>query len=150
MAVKFKTTNLLPEELAGKLAKAPAYAVYKPSPGYVPEKLAEAAKLYQPVKGTSPGSVYSTVALSETMKVAVRAGADKLSIRVEGPCVSDPTIVKKLIEIGFTENKGSHFSMHLSCGNVPVERVIGAILGSFGMEFKTPVPQLAKVKETCK
>jgi len=147
MAVKFKTTNLPPKDLLGSLAVAP---VHKPVPGELPSKLAEAGKLYQPVKGTSAGSVYATVALSETMKVAARVGSDKLSIRVEGLCITDPKVVKKLIEIGFTESKGTHFSMHLSCGNVPVERVIGAILGSLGREFKTPIPVLDRVKEISK
>lgn len=131
--------------------------VAKPSPAPAPvapagwpEKLSDAGKMYQPVKGTSQGSVYSTVALSETMKVAVRVGADKLSVRVEGSCVSNPTMIKKMAELGLTESKGSHYSMHMSCGNVPVERVIGAILAGLGVEFATPVPQLSRVKETCK
>ena len=133
------------------LGPAPAFT-QKPVPlpmGGI-EKLADAGKMYQPVRGTSSGSVYSVVALSDSMKVAVRVGAEKVSIRVEGPCTTQPSAVKKLVEMGFAESKGTHFSMHLSCGNVPVERVIGAVLAGIGAEFVTPVPTLAKVKESCK
>jgi hypothetical protein len=116
----------------------------------MPDKLAAAGKMYQPVRGTSAGSVYAVVAMSESMKVAVRVGPEKLSVRVEGSCVGLPATSKKLVEMGFQQSKGSHYSMHMNCGNVPIERVIGAVLAGLGMEFTTPVPVLDRVKESCK
>lgn len=133
------------------LAAKSAPKVAPPASSLVmPEKLANAGKLYQPVHGTSSGSVYSVVALSNSMKVAVRVGSEKVSVRVEGACVTDPAVAKKLVELGFADNKGSHFSMHLSCGDVPIDRVIGAVLASLGGEFVTPMPIFNKVKEQCK
>ena len=115
-----------------------------------PEKLADAVQMYQPVRGTSTGSVYAVVALSDSMKVAARVTDAKLSMRIEGTCLESPKLVAKMEEMGFTPTKGSHYSMHMACGEVPADRVIGAILGGLGVEFQTPLPMLTKVKEYCK
>ena len=115
-----------------------------------PEKLADASQMYQPVRGTSTGSVYSVVALSDLIKVAARVTGQKLSMRVEGKGIESQKIADKLTEMGFAPTAGSHYSMHMACGEVPADRVIGAILAGLGVEFQTPLPVLVKVKENSK
>ena len=106
----------------------------------VPVKLAEATKLFQPVKGTSAGSRYFVVGLGAGVQVAARfvgeaEGSAKVSVRIEGSAF--PKLATKIQEAGvFGADFGGSFdsnyaSMHVSLnGKKEAQRLIGAILGS--------------------
>jgi hypothetical protein len=103
-------------------------------------QLKAADKLFQPVKGTSPGSRYFVVGIGAGVKVAARFagkadGAAKISIRIEGEAF--PKLTGKIQEAGvFGPNFGGSFggdyaSMHCAVeGKKEAQRLVGAVLGS--------------------
>lgn len=96
--------------------------------------LVAATMVGQKVKGTSPDSVYRATAISQTVKVGTRISSKTLSIRVEGELTIPE--VTRLKEMGFSHSTGSHWSLHVSCGNVPVSQVYGGLLLRMGVEFE--------------
>lgn len=113
--------------------------------------LRDAKALYQRVVGTSPGSVYVVVAMSDTINVAAKMdGPMALSVRVEGKGLDDAATVAKLQSQKLTlkiKETFKYMSQHYPCNDdAPPQKVLGAILLGSGIEFNTPLPKVAKVK----
>ena len=101
-------------------------------------KLKDAQALGQKVHGTSSGSVYHTIALSEHVKVAARLSAGgSVSIRAEW--TDNPTAELKKLEEAGVHMKSGYGSIHFDAANVPVQRVIGAFLVGTGISWKAAV-----------
>lgn len=121
------------------LTKAAAYDPAYANINDTPIKLATASKLLQPVKGTSLGVVYYTIALSDNLRLAVRkisSPANRVSFRVEG--TATPAEKVKLQEAGMIQSTG-YWSMHLECEDVSMARVVGAFLMGLGINFNQQV-----------
>lgn len=95
--------------------------------------LGKAFKLYQPVYGTSGGSVYITVALLEGAQMAGRIAAGKLSLRMEGPGVDKYT--SPLADLGFGfKAKDGYASVHYDIQDEGLMlKTFGAVLGRLGI-----------------
>lgn len=90
--------------------------------------LAEATKLYQPVKATSGGSRYFVVALGSRVNIAARYKG-KLSVRVEGDLTD--SIQAILSGVGLDHAGEAHFSIHCEPeSNIEAAMVVGAIMGA--------------------
>lgn len=104
----------------------------QPKPGVIPLK--EAEVVGQQVTGTSPGSVYKTIAVSPGVKVAVRVNGSQLSLRVETTKNCTGADLTKVQASGLQMHSG-YGSLHLDTGNPQImRRTIGAFL--FGMDVK--------------
>lgn len=92
----------------------------------------------QKVHGTSTGSVYHTIALTDHLKVAARiTGGTSISLRAEW--TDNPKDdLKKLQEAGVVL-KGEYASVHFDAAGVPVQRVIGAFLMGTGINWKSVI-----------
>ena len=130
----------------------PAPVVKQPVDKVVPLRDAEA--LHQRVVGTSTGSTYVVVALSDKQVVKVAAkieGEGSLSVRVEGPGLAENEVVAALIAHGLTKKTQLNFtymSGHYQCdSNAPAAKVLGSILLGCGLTFSTPFPNITKVVE---
>lgn len=110
--------------------------------------LRDATALYQCVKGSSKGSVYVTVALNATVKVAARVMEQGLAVRVECSDETLSALESALAGVGIAV-KGDYASGHFSCTNVSPARVLGAILLDSGIKFDTPLPDVSKVAALC-
>jgi ribosomal protein L7/L12 len=102
--------------------------------------LKNAKAVGQKVHGTSPGSVYYTVALTDHVKLAARLyKTGSISIRAEW--TDNPTAeLKKLEDSGLQLKMGqSYGSIHFEAAGVPVERVVGAFLFGTGIAWKATV-----------
>jgi hypothetical protein len=111
--------------------------------------LSAAKALYQRVLGTSPGSIYVVVGITDDamVKVAARITNDNLSVRVEGS-LSDKAR-ERFLSQGL-DYKKDYMSGHFQCNpKVNADRVIGAILMGTGLEFSTPLPSMEKVRKLC-
>lgn len=103
-----------------------------------PVLLAQASKLHQPVKASSAGSVYHTIALGDGINLAARlkiAGASwKLSVRAEGAKLS---AYKPNLHAADVDVKSDYASLHLSGdgGLQMAQRAIGALLYGTGIPF---------------
>jgi hypothetical protein len=106
--------------------------------------LKQATKMYQPVKGTDPGSRYFAIAYGSGIAVAVRI-TNMVSIRVEGNLTSE--IKNTFHKMGIQDN-GTYLSGHFDAkgSNVIPERVVGAVLMGSGLEFTSPMPNLTYIK----
>lgn len=95
--------------------------------------LSNATQVYQPVSGTSGGSVYYVFARWPGMNLAVRHKVSQLSIRAEGPKVHD--YKSQLEGLGIACKGSSHYSVHLNVGAGPVmyARTLGAVLAGIGI-----------------
>lgn len=131
---------------ASNADKAPAPAIFTdtvpPDKLLVLElvKLVDADKMYQPVKGTSEGSRYYAVALSDGLKVAVRLKSKAISIRIEGAKLKE--YEKRLKIIGFT-NITNYTSLHLEIDNmVTAAKALGSVLVALKAGFVTPFPDV--------
>lgn len=91
--------------------------------------------LGQKVHGTSTGSVYHTIALTDHLKVAARiSGGTSISLRAEW--TDNPKDdLKKLQEAGVVL-KEQYASVHFDAAGVPIQRVIGAFLMGTGIVWK--------------
>ena len=116
----------------------------KPVP--VPEviHLKAAQALGQQVHGTSSGSVYYTIALTDHVKLAARLyKTGSISIRAEW--TDDPKDdLKKLQEAGL-QMKANYGSLHFDAADVPPQRVIGAFLMGTGIDWKASVKSGAEL-----
>jgi hypothetical protein len=108
-------------------------------------KLTDAVAMYQPVKSTSQGSTYVLVGIAGDLKFAARRKDQSLSIRVEGPVSAAKAA---LVAAGFNEEyitKG-YTSVHFhGIDSILAQRTIGAVLMGTGLQFSTPLPNMAKV-----
>lgn len=103
--------------------------------------LKAAQALGQKVHGTSSGSVYHTIAISEHVKVAARIyKSGSISIRAEWDGQPDAVKaeLKKLEESGL-QMKAGYGSIHFDAQEVPLQRVIGAFLVGTGIQWKAAV-----------
>lgn len=99
-------------------------------------ELANATEVYQPVQGTSPGSVYYVFAMFPGMNLAARIKGTKLSVRAEGSNVIN---YGQILTIDFKMDKSvqggsTHYSAHYSIneGTGLIVKTLGAIVGSLG------------------
>jgi hypothetical protein len=101
--------------------------------------------LYQPVRGTSSGSVYLVAALGDDLRCAVRINKSKLSIRVEGNVEAHQ---KALNDAGFKVSTDSnpYASAHLSINDRQTAmRTLGALLMAPGISWTTVMPDFNKL-----
>lgn len=99
-----------------------------------PVDLSAATKLHQPIKGTSGGSIYHVIALSNDAKVAARIKNTDVAIRVL-PANNAGAAACKLA--GLDEKSGGHWSLHLHPDNkLLVKKCIGAVLFAMGLNFE--------------
>jgi hypothetical protein len=111
--------------------------------GGSPVVLAEATRMYQPVKSTSAGSVYFVVGITanDDLKIAARYMGSKLSIRMEGEVQKYKTA---LIQSGFTSSVGDYVSMHVHPQDKLIaSKTLGAVLASLQVPFRTPLPDVS-------
>lgn len=108
----------------------------KPVPQVI--HLRDAKALGQKVHGTSAGSVYHTIALSEHVRVAARLSkGGSISIRTEWTD-SPSAELQKLVDAG-VQMKSNYGSIHFDSAGVPLERTIGAFLVGVGIKWKAAV-----------
>jgi ribosomal protein L7/L12 len=132
-------------DLTGKMASATASVqglaqAFAAKPVDAVISLKDAKALGQKVHGTSSGSVYYCVALTEHVKVAARLyETGGISIRAEW--TDNPTAELKKLEESGVQMKPSHKygSYHFDAGDVPLPRVIGAFLMGTGIAWKAVV-----------
>jgi len=121
-------------EAMGNLGQA--FGAVKPVDKVIDLKSAKA--LGQKVHGTSQGSVYYCIAVAEHVKVAARiAKGGGISIRAEW--TDTPTADLKKLEESNMQLKGNYGSMHFDAGEVPLPRVIGALLVGTGIKWQAAV-----------
>jgi len=115
----------------------PVPTVAKPVPQVI--QLKDAQAVGQKVRGTSSGSVYYCVAVSDHVRVAARIqSGGTVSIRAEwdGHPTED---LKKLKDFGM-QMKGSNYgSMHLDSSQVPYANTVGAFLLGCGVKWNQAV-----------
>lgn len=141
VAANLKNAGKSPEPPQPYAKKAPPVADLMKSE---PIKLSEATQMYQPVRGTSHGSRYIVVAMTENLRFAARVKSKALSVRVEGIFSLDDQ--KKLAAMGFKEHTG-YMSAHVEgMTNSTPSRVLGAMLMGSGLKFTTPMPDLELVE----
>ena len=110
--------------------------------------LCKAEKLYQPVYGTDSTTRYHLVANMDDVRVAARWKGSSLSVRIEGPKISDHK--KRLSDLGFgplKNNKNSIYtSVHLHVDSAPLaSKTIGAIVYGLGLKNRTPIPDMVTI-----
>lgn len=104
-----------------------------------PVPLRDAVSVYQPVHGTSQGSVYHVAALSDDLRVAVRATSGKISIRVEGDIDSHKDAITSA-GLGIKSGGSGYASAHFAAGDKQTAaRTLGAVLMGVG-GWTTPMP----------
>lgn len=111
-------------------------------------KLAEVTNICQPVRGSSEGSVYYSIAISPEVKIAARIKSDgNISLRAE-PANSefDPNVATKLKTIGMKPSGNGYMSVHFDSMGVPPARIIGAFLLGLDIEFTEQVTNLNQLK----
>lgn len=109
--------------------------------------LALADRMYQPTKGTSAGSRYYAVALSDALNVSARYNGGKLSVRVEP--VGEGSLIpwKDALElVGFNVDT-KYASVHMACTNdVIARKALGAAIMGIGFPFSSPMPLIDVLK----
>jgi hypothetical protein len=114
-----------PSGMVNKPPKAPPTAVVG---NQVP--LVDADALYQPVLGTSSGSVYYVVALLKDLNMACRIKNSTVSFRVEGSGLQKMKV--GLADLGF-KVKDDYGSVHFSISDMNLAaKTFGAVLGRLG------------------
>lgn len=107
-------------------------------------KLRDATALYQPVYGSSSGSRYFAVALSDGLNLAARFASHQLSVRAEGSDLK--THKAALQKIGF-KNCEEYCSIHLSgVDDLLAKKAMGSLLMAVGADFQTPLPKMQVLK----
>jgi hypothetical protein len=107
-----------------------------------PEELLVATKLYQPIKGTTSGSVYFLLSIFKGLNIAARIQGSKLSIRAEGASLG--TYKSALEDLGM-EMKGGYASAHYEAhGESLMIKTLGALIGRVGYENALSLPDLKK------
>jgi len=120
----------------------PAVTVEVPKPVSQVIDLKDAKAIGQKVHGTSLGSVYHVIALTEKVKVAARLNATgAISLRAEWTGEAADA-QKKLAHIGMSMKSG-YASWHLDAAGVPFARVIGAFLLDTGIVWDQSIKSSA-------
>lgn len=104
--------------------------------------LPDATKLHQPVLGTSPGSVYHTIAMNDDVKIAARIRSNN-NVAVRAVIIPHPNSkvaqkAKKALLAAGLEKKpdGGHFSIHLDPDSpLLAKKCVGAILFATGLDL---------------
>ncbi len=97
--------------------------------------LKDAKSILQPIKGTSPSSVYYVVAMYPGMNIAARMKSAEISIRAEGALLGD--YKGKLSKLKFDDN-GSYCSVHFKIGEPELAvKTLGAIAAMLGINKAT-------------
>ena len=102
-------------------------------------------RLLQPVQATSEGSRYFLVGVSEGVAMAMRWRQGKLSVRVEGKRLKDPTFAANLKAVGFTHVGKNYASVHLDLpqdSGVLARKTCGAFLASVCSTWHTRQPDI--------
>jgi hypothetical protein len=111
-------------------------------------QLRTASVVGQMTRGTSPGSIYRAVAISQRLKVAARINGSEVSLRAEG--VPNAFEKGKLKALGFSETASltdnGYWSVHLDCTGIPSPRVIGAVLMDLGISFDQQAKNLKEAQ----
>lgn len=140
------TTNIPDDEPAKTAVTPEPLEVCQPTIEEImsmkPVSLDTATLLYQPVSGTSSGSVYFVVGIAADLKMAARVSDTMISVRVL--CTSDP-VIKDLDSLGVSMKKG-YLSGHFNCNNTTPRRMLGAILLSLPVEWETAMPKVDLIK----
>jgi hypothetical protein len=112
--------------------------------------LANASKMYQPVKSTSGGSKYHTIGIGQNLRVAARYKSKTLSIRIEADDTDTFQSLKKVIEKsaafkpGYASVKANYASMHMTVPQTDLaDMAMAAVLSAMPDTFKTPLPTTA-------
>ena len=106
-----------------------------------PVGLRQASKLNQPVCGTSGGSIYHVIALSQFCVVAARIKKNnEIAIRAEilaKAGTPDHTKIRSGLEFaGLDKKSGGHYSLHLDAPDFGmVKRSIGSTIMSMSIPF---------------
>lgn len=112
--------------LSPSVAKAPVGMF----PKYDPCSLSMATKVYEPVTGTTGGSVYFVLAIFDGMNIAARVAGKKLSLRAEGPKLK--SYQSALDELGM-DAKSSYSSGHYDVSSTGLMiKALGALVGRVG------------------
>lgn len=102
--------------------------------------LEEATACGQPVKATSPGSVYHAFLIKSGLNMACRYKGGTLSIRAEGSQLQ--SLKDELVTLGFDMNKG-YASVHLSADSPALaKKALGACIGLVGPQGIKQLPDL--------
>lgn len=99
--------------------------------------LSDATKLGQRVLGTEKTSIYRVIALGELgINVAMRweKGGYDASFRLASKNDIPMPVRGRIKKNAFEFKPGGHASLHLSIGDIPINRVMGAVL--FGLDLK--------------
>lgn len=130
------------EELsAGFEPPKPAVKKTKKSVGTIATiPLRDATDVGQRVRGTDGGSVYTAVAISPNVNLAVRVLGAKISIRAEFKGKHYQDEKDKLSALGLTAatnsvTGGEYMSAHMQADDCPAGRVVGAFLFDCGIDF---------------
>lgn len=116
-----------------------------------PVRLHSATEMYQPVIGTSPGSIYKVIGISiEGVKIAAKIKGLKVSIRAEREGVehflAGAKVTEDLVGAGLhVADQKTYMSGHFSCSNTTPSKLIGAVIVGCGLSFKTPIPDISKI-----
>lgn len=107
-------------------------------------RLTQATEVGQPVRGSSGGSVYYAMAISERVKLAIRVKKNgSISIRAEGsPSAADEA---KLAKAGMSKAGAEHWSIHFDAIDVPIPRCIGAFLMGLEIPFDSQIMNFSQV-----
>lgn len=93
--------------------------------------LYHATELYQPVAGTSNGSIYKVFAMFKGLNLALRYTGSKLSFRAEGPSLKSYS--SALTALGFSI-KADYASVHFEVSTTDMLlKTTGALLGRMGI-----------------
>lgn len=107
-------------------------------------RLSQATQVGQPVRGSSGGSVYYAMALSENVKLAIRVKKNgSVSIRAEGS--PDAATQAKLTKAGMSKAGSEHWSIHFDAIDVPVARCVGAFLMGLEIPFDDQISHFGQV-----
>jgi len=110
-----------------------------------PVKLEAATELYQPVLGTSSGSIYRVAALMKGCAMAIRVTSSTLSVRMEGQGLK--AMASSLEDVGIIV-KGQYASAHYSITDAPLRhKTLGAILGRVGFANIKEIADMAQLLE---
>jgi hypothetical protein len=107
-------------------------------------RLTQATEVGQPVRGSSGGSVYYAMALSERVKLAIRVKKNgSISIRAEGSLSAADEA--KLAKAGMSKAGAEHWSIHFDAIDVPIPRCIGAFLMGLEIPFDSQIMNFSQV-----
>lgn len=133
----YKNTGFDTVALPVQAASQPKPAKNIPTGEVIPLRMAMAVG--QKVKGTSPTSIYHTIAVNDRVKVAAKISKyGELAFRVEciHPTPMEMSKVKQAVDWKTAvKSGGAYGSKHMSAGDIPIARVVGAFLLGFGVQF---------------